>query len=66
MFMASLICNMDADCEKLLICKMDSDCVKALQFDTEVIWIMGCPEKNFFPSIFFRKKKKKNIYVIHG
>ncbi|KAG5558671.1 hypothetical protein RHGRI_008579 [Rhododendron griersonianum] len=35
-FMASLICNMDADCEKLLICKMDSDCVKALQFDTEI------------------------------
>ncbi|KAF7129358.1 hypothetical protein RHSIM_Rhsim10G0052100 [Rhododendron simsii] len=35
-FMASLICNMDADCEKLLICKMDSDCVKALEFDTEI------------------------------
>ncbi|KAK3037238.1 hypothetical protein RJ639_030131 [Escallonia herrerae] len=35
MFMASLICNMDVDCEKLLICKMDLDCVKALHFDTE-------------------------------
>ncbi|KAA8539966.1 hypothetical protein F0562_026658 [Nyssa sinensis] len=35
MFMASLICNMDVDCEKLLICKMDLDCVKVLQFDTE-------------------------------
>ncbi|KAM7499710.1 hypothetical protein LguiA_024124 [Lonicera macranthoides] len=35
MFMASLICNMDMDCEKLLICKMDADCVKALHFDTE-------------------------------
>ncbi|KAL2527356.1 DNA primase [Abeliophyllum distichum] len=35
-FMESLICNMDADCEKLLICKMDLDCVKALHFDTEV------------------------------
>ncbi|KAL7229826.1 hypothetical protein ACSBR2_008391 [Camellia fascicularis] len=35
-FMASLICNMDVDCEKLLICKMDLDCVKVLQFDTEV------------------------------
>ncbi|XP_009599576.1 uncharacterized protein LOC107776893 isoform X2 [Nicotiana tabacum] len=34
-FMASLICKIDADCEKLLICKMDLDCVKALQFDTE-------------------------------
>ncbi|KAL7003486.1 hypothetical protein U1Q18_004640 [Sarracenia purpurea var. burkii] len=34
-FMASLICNMDVDCEKLLICKMDLDCVKTLQFDTE-------------------------------
>ncbi|KAF2315540.1 hypothetical protein GH714_040041 [Hevea brasiliensis] len=30
MFMASLICNMDADCEKLLVCKMDLDCVKTL------------------------------------
>ncbi|KAK3008262.1 hypothetical protein RJ639_014948 [Escallonia herrerae] len=35
MFMASLICHMDVDCEKLLICKMDLDCVKALHFDTE-------------------------------
>lgn len=34
--MASLICNMDADCEKLLVCKMDLDCVKTLHFDTEV------------------------------
>ncbi|KAL7107035.1 hypothetical protein ACP275_06G028600 [Erythranthe tilingii] len=34
-FMASLICNMDADSEKLLICKMDLDCVKALHFETE-------------------------------
>ncbi|KAF3432929.1 hypothetical protein FNV43_RR24031 [Rhamnella rubrinervis] len=36
MFMASLICNVDADCEKFLVCKMDLDCVKTLQFDTEV------------------------------
>lgn len=36
MFMASLICNLDVDCEKLLICKMDMDCIKALHFDTEV------------------------------
>lgn len=36
MFMASLICNMDADCEKLLVCKMELDCVKTLQFDTEL------------------------------
>ncbi|KAK6155642.1 hypothetical protein DH2020_009890 [Rehmannia glutinosa] len=35
-FMASLICNMDADSEKLLICKMDIDCVKALHFETEI------------------------------
>nr|XP_043617965.1 DNA-directed primase/polymerase protein [Erigeron canadensis] len=34
-FMASLICNIDADCEKLLICKMDLDCVKVLHFDIE-------------------------------
>ncbi|XP_011076097.1 DNA-directed primase/polymerase protein isoform X2 [Sesamum indicum] len=35
-FMASLICNMDADTEKLLICKMDLECVKALHFETEI------------------------------
>ncbi|KAI9159989.1 hypothetical protein LWI28_004026 [Acer negundo] len=36
MFLASLICNMDDDCEKLLVCKMELDCVKTLQFDTEL------------------------------
>ncbi|XP_021892242.1 DNA-directed primase/polymerase protein isoform X2 [Carica papaya] len=36
MFMASLICNMDVDCEKFLVCKMELECVKTLQFDTEV------------------------------
>ncbi|KAL5746421.1 hypothetical protein ACOSP7_027567 [Xanthoceras sorbifolium] len=36
MFMASLICNMDDDCEKLLVCKMELDCVKTLQYDTEL------------------------------
>ncbi|XP_071712039.1 uncharacterized protein [Rutidosis leptorrhynchoides] len=34
-FMVSLICNINADCEKLLICKMDLDCVKVLHFDIE-------------------------------
>jgi hypothetical protein len=37
MFMASLICNMDVDCEKLLVCKMELDCVKTLLLDTEVV-----------------------------
>lgn len=37
MFMGSLICNIDADCERLLVCKMDSDCVRTLHFNTEVI-----------------------------
>ncbi|KAF6162166.1 hypothetical protein GIB67_008295 [Kingdonia uniflora] len=36
MFMESLICKMDGDCQKLLICKMDLDCVKTLCFDSEV------------------------------
>ncbi|CAK9176919.1 unnamed protein product [Ilex paraguariensis] len=36
MLMASLICNMDVNCEELLICKMDLDCVKALHFDIEI------------------------------
>ncbi|KAL4317632.1 hypothetical protein AHAS_Ahas15G0404500 [Arachis hypogaea] len=35
-FKASLICNMDVDCEKLLVCKPDLDCVKTLHFDTEL------------------------------
>lgn len=35
-FMASLICNIDDECEKLLVCKMELDCIKTLQFDTEV------------------------------
>ncbi|GAU29204.1 hypothetical protein TSUD_361940 [Trifolium subterraneum] len=34
--MASLICNMDVDCGKLLVCKPDLDCVKTLHFDTEL------------------------------
>ncbi|XP_048427136.1 uncharacterized protein LOC103964335 isoform X1 [Pyrus x bretschneideri] len=36
MFMASLICNLDVGCEKLLLCKPDLDCIRALHFDTEV------------------------------
>ncbi|XP_020590570.1 DNA-directed primase/polymerase protein isoform X3 [Phalaenopsis equestris] len=35
-FLESLICRVDGDCEKLLTCKMDLDCMKALSFDTEV------------------------------
>ncbi|OWM79590.1 hypothetical protein CDL15_Pgr023002 [Punica granatum] len=35
-FMASLICNMDSDCEKLLVCKAELDCAKTLRFDTEI------------------------------
>ncbi|VFQ67577.1 unnamed protein product [Cuscuta campestris] len=46
MFMASLICNMDADCEKLLVCKMDSDFVKTLHFDTETTENF---QQNFIP-----------------
>ncbi|MED6122374.1 hypothetical protein PIB30_039121 [Stylosanthes scabra] len=41
-FMASLICNIDVDCEKLLICKTELDCVKTLHFDTE----MNCDSGN--------------------
>lgn len=43
-FMVSLICNIDADCEKLLVCKLDLDCVKVLHFDIEVslIYISLC------------------------
>ncbi|KAL5553940.1 hypothetical protein UlMin_041341 [Ulmus minor] len=41
MFMASLICNVDVDCKKLLVCKMDQQCIKTLQFDTEVNYSFG-------------------------
>ncbi|OIW06371.1 hypothetical protein TanjilG_15016 [Lupinus angustifolius] len=34
-FMASLICNTDVDCEKVLVCKPNLECVKTLHFDTE-------------------------------
>ncbi|KAK8964287.1 hypothetical protein KSP40_PGU003773 [Platanthera guangdongensis] len=35
-FLESLICRLDKDCEKILICKMDLDCMRALSFDAEV------------------------------
>lgn len=35
-FMESLICRLDDDCDKLLICKMDLECKKTLHFDSEV------------------------------
>nr|CAD1818892.1 unnamed protein product [Ananas comosus var. bracteatus] len=35
-FMDSLICRVDDDCDKLLICKLDLDCKKTLCFDSEV------------------------------
>ncbi|KAI5421344.1 hypothetical protein KIW84_044962 [Lathyrus oleraceus] len=41
MFMASLICNMDVDCGKLLVCKPDLDCVKTLHFDIELNFNLG-------------------------
>ncbi|KAK6936776.1 hypothetical protein RJ641_033806 [Dillenia turbinata] len=36
MFMASLICNMDTHCKKLLVWKMELECIKTLHFNTEV------------------------------
>ncbi|KAI4347596.1 hypothetical protein L6164_008397 [Bauhinia variegata] len=41
MFMASLICKMDVDCQKLLVCKADLDCIKTLHYDTEVNYNVG-------------------------
>ncbi|GJN32237.1 hypothetical protein PR202_gb20728 [Eleusine coracana subsp. coracana] len=35
-FMESLICRLDDNCEKLLICKLDLECKKTLHFDSEV------------------------------
>ncbi|XP_017972925.1 PREDICTED: DNA-directed primase/polymerase protein isoform X1 [Theobroma cacao] len=54
MFMASLICNMDVDCEKFLVCKMELDCVKTLHFETEVTSNFGrycrAPQENTYIS----------------
>ncbi|KAI3884604.1 hypothetical protein MKX03_000602 [Papaver bracteatum] len=36
MFMDSLICNINGDCQKVLICKLDSECMKTLCFNTEL------------------------------
>uniref|UniRef100_A0A175YFU0 ATPase AAA-type core domain-containing protein n=1 Tax=Daucus carota subsp. sativus TaxID=79200 RepID=A0A175YFU0_DAUCS len=36
MFMASLICKVDVDVQKILICEMDIGCSKTLQFATQV------------------------------
>ncbi|MCL7042985.1 hypothetical protein MKW94_021433, partial [Papaver nudicaule] len=36
MFMDSLICKIDGDCQKVLICKLDSVCMKSLCFNTEL------------------------------
>ncbi|CAN0927951.1 hypothetical protein LINGRAHAP2_LOCUS36189 [Linum grandiflorum] len=36
MFMASLICNVESDTDRLLVRKMDMECVKKLHFHTEV------------------------------
>ncbi|KAJ0967846.1 hypothetical protein J5N97_024763 [Dioscorea zingiberensis] len=36
LFMDSLICKVDVDCNKLLVCKMDLDCMKMLTFESEV------------------------------
>ncbi|XP_062186501.1 uncharacterized protein LOC133890073 isoform X2 [Phragmites australis] len=35
-FMESLICRLDDNCDKLLICKLDWECKKTLHFDSEV------------------------------
>ncbi|KAG6574204.1 hypothetical protein SDJN03_28091, partial [Cucurbita argyrosperma subsp. sororia] len=41
MFMASLVCNVDAECEKLLVCVTELHCVKTLQFEMEEICNFG-------------------------
>ncbi|KAJ1290833.1 hypothetical protein BS78_02G273100 [Paspalum vaginatum] len=35
-FMESLICRLDDNCDKLLICKLDLECKKTLHFDSEI------------------------------
>ncbi|CAN0891773.1 DNA-directed primase/polymerase protein [Linum grandiflorum] len=45
MLMASLICNVDSDTDRLLVCKMDMECVKKLHFDTEVNYSVSRPRE---------------------
>ncbi|KAM0880001.1 hypothetical protein ACQ4PT_033872 [Festuca glaucescens] len=48
LFMESLICRLDDDCDKLLICKLDLDCKKMLHFHSEAsvprIQRRNCPD----------------------
>uniref|UniRef100_A0A0D9WYM6 DNA-directed primase/polymerase protein n=1 Tax=Leersia perrieri TaxID=77586 RepID=A0A0D9WYM6_9ORYZ len=48
LFMESLICRLDDDCDKLLTCKLDLDCQKTLHFDSEasVLRIQGRNNKD--------------------
>uniref|UniRef100_A0A0E0LKD6 DNA-directed primase/polymerase protein n=1 Tax=Oryza punctata TaxID=4537 RepID=A0A0E0LKD6_ORYPU len=48
LFMESLICRLDDDCDKLLTCKLDLDCKKTLHFDSEasMIRIQGRESKD--------------------
>ncbi|XP_029119888.1 uncharacterized protein [Elaeis guineensis] len=63
-FMESLICRMDVDCEKLLKCKMDLDCNKILYFDSEARETNSNPQQTVlfntyrsdFPSTYFSGK----------
>ncbi|GJN07504.1 hypothetical protein PR202_ga25340 [Eleusine coracana subsp. coracana] len=53
-FMKSLICRLDDDCEKLLICKLDLECKKTLHFDSEVS-MQQIQERNFkYPVLTYR------------
>ncbi|CAM0905758.1 unnamed protein product [Alopecurus aequalis] len=48
LFMESLICRLDDDCDKLLICKLDLECKKMLHFHSEAsvprIQARNCPD----------------------
>ncbi|WVZ65869.1 LOW QUALITY PROTEIN: hypothetical protein U9M48_015165 [Paspalum notatum var. saurae] len=40
-FMESLICRLDDNCDRLLICKLDLECKKTLHFDSEISMAQG-------------------------
>lgn len=67
-FMESLICRLDDNCEKLLICKLDLECKKTLHFDSEIsmsqvsVWNLDHKHYIFPASVLFLKLLKLSTF----
>lgn len=68
-FMESLICRLDDNCEKLLICKLDLECKKTLHFDSEISMpqVSVCSLDHsitFFLLVYFSENYLKLIFLL--